>query len=337
VSSFSVVIPTYRRADTLRLVLDALGRQQDAPQFEVIVVDDGSGDGTADLLASYRPAYPYRSFAQPNSGPAAARNRGVREAGGGLILFLGDDTVPEPRLLAVHAAAHREPRRWPVAVLGYTTWPTERRVSPFLHHINEYGLQFGYGLIDDPESVPFNFFYTSNISLSRRLLLEQDLFDTSFPHAAWEDIELAYRLVRTGMRILYRPEAIARHHHEITFASFRSRQEKAGEAAAIFFAKHPELGNFLGVPQALSLSPRQGPGEALLPLWAALAERWELPGGRRAIEHVLRADYLRGLNRGLQRQGWSLAHPPPIPSPAGDAVTFAEVRPRRRGSPTFGS
>lgn len=302
--SFSVVIPTFRRCGTLFSVLEALGEQEAAPPFEVVVVDDGSGDETPRRLAAYRPAYPFRHFTQENAGPAAARNHGVREAAGRIVLFLGDDTVPEPALLSVHAAAHAEKRPFPVAVLGYTTWPRGTRVSPFLHHINEYGLQFGYRLITDPENVPFNFFYTSNVSLPRERLLSAGLFDTTFPHAAWEDIELAYRLMRRGMRMLYRPAAVARHHHDITFASFRRRQEKAGEAAAIFYAKHPELGAFLAVPQALALSEKSaGPFERLLPAWAALAERHAVPGSRRALDRVLRDDYLRGLKRGLEESG----------------------------------
>jgi glycosyltransferase involved in cell wall biosynthesis len=296
---FSVVIPTYRRPETLFPVLDALGRQTDPPEFEVVVVDDGSGDDTAERLAAYRPPYRFRFFSQKNGGPASARNRGVREARGRIVLFLGDDTVPEPALLAVHGRAHAERRPHPIAVLGYTTWPRDLRVSPFLHQINEYGLQFGYGLIRDPEQVPFNFFYTSNVSLPRELLLEAGLFDTSFPHAAWEDIEVAYRLMQRGMRMLYRPEAVARHHHDITFASFRRRQEKAGEAAAIFYRKHPELGDFLAVPQAKLLPERRTLTERFLPVWAARAERRSLPGARRALESVLRHDYLRGLKRGL--------------------------------------
>ena len=301
--SFSVVIPTFRRPETLFPVLDALGRQAAPPEFEVVVVDDGSGDDTPERLSAYRPAYPFRFFSQENGGPASARNRGVREARGRIVLFLGDDTVPEPPLLAVHGKAHGEPRMHPIAVLGYTTWPRDLRVSPFLHQINEYGLQFGYGLIRDPEQVPFNFFYTSNVSLPRELLLEAGLFDTSFPHAAWEDIEVAYRLMQRGMRMLYRPEAVARHHHDITFASFRRRQEKAGEAAAIFYRKHPELGDFLAVPQAKLLPERRTLAERFLPVWAARAERGALPGARRALERVLRDDYLRGLKRGLAAAG----------------------------------
>ncbi len=299
-TAFSVVVPTFERPGTLFEVLEALGRQAGSPEFEVIVVDDGSRDTTPERLRAFSPVYPFRFLHQSNAGPAAARNRGVEAARGRLILFLGDDIVPEPDLLAVHAAAHAEPRPHPVAVLGYTTWPRGRRVSPFLHHINEYGLQFGYGLIEDRESVPFNFFYTSNVSLPRALLKSAGLFDTTFPHAAWEDIEAAYRMMRMGMRILYRPAAVARHHHDITFASFRRRQEKSGEAAAIFYEKHPELADFLAVPQALGFREDGAFKSGLLSWWAALSERWEVPGGRWALDRVLQNDYLRGLNRALK-------------------------------------
>jgi len=305
VTEFSVVVPTYRRPDTLFRVLDGLGAQTSPPDFEVVVVDDGSGDGTAERLLAYRAPYPLRCFSQENSGPARARNRGVEEARAPIVLFLGDDTVPEPQLLAVHGRAHAERPGRSVAVLGYTTWPGGRSVSPFLHHINEYGLQFGYALISDTESVPFNFFYTSNISLPRRLLVDAGLFDTTFPHAAWEDIEIAYRLTKEGMKILYRPEAVARHYHDITFRSFRRRQEKSGEAAAIFFERHPELGEFLGVPQALTFENGDSTREKIRAWWASLAQRWDLPGVRRALDRVLRDDYLRGLSRGLAERGWS--------------------------------
>jgi glycosyltransferase involved in cell wall biosynthesis len=284
--SFSVVIPTFRRAETLFPVLDALAAQLEPPEFEVVVVDDGSGDDTLPRLRSYRPPYPFRFFSQENAGPATARNRGVREARGAVVVFLGDDTVPEPPLLSIHARTHAEKRPQPVAVLGYTTWPLGLRVSPFLHHINEYGLQFGYGLIHDPEEVPFNFFYTSNVSLPRDLLLEVGLFDTSFPHAAWEDIEVAYRLMQRGLRMVY--------------------QEKAGEAAAIFYRKHPELGDFLAVPLARTPAPRETLANRFFSMWASLAERSEIPGTRWAVDRVLKEDYLRGLRRGLAEDGGSI-------------------------------
>ena len=293
----SVVIPTYNRLEILPRVLRALAAQEEtAGGFEVVVVDDGSSDGTADFLRSHRPPYPFRAFSQANTGPAGARNRGVGESAGEIVVFLGDDTVPESEFLRRHEEAHRARADRKIAVLGYTTWPRDRRVTPFLHHINEYGLQFGYELIRDPENVPFNFFYTSNISLPRAAFDRCGLFDTTFPDAAWEDIELSYRLSREGYVIVYEPRAVVRHHHDITFSSFRRRQERSGRAAAIFYGKHPELADFLGVGLA-----RSGPVRIRrwTTLWASLCERWEIPGGRRAIDRVLTGDYLRGLRASL--------------------------------------
>lgn len=296
----SVIIPTHDRLDVLPEVLQALERQEEPPEFEVLVVDDGSQPATAEFLRAWRPRYPHRVLSQSPSGPAVARNAGVRAAAGRWVAFLGDDTVPRPDWLRAHRRAHRERGEGDLAVIGYTGWHPRMRRTRFLDYINEHGLQFGYALIEDRERVPFNFFYTSNVSLPRELLLEVGLFDTSFPHAAWEDIEVAYRLMQRGMRMLYRASAVARHHHEITFASFRRRQEKAGEAAAIFYRKHPELGDFLAVPLARQPPSRATLSRHLFPLWAALAERSELPGARWALDRVLKEDYLRGLRRGLE-------------------------------------
>src|SRR5690349_427868 len=102
---FSIVIPTYNRIDMLQRVLDALRTQIDAPPFEIVVVNDGSTDSTDSVLAS-RTDIIYRS--QTNSGPGRARNHGVTLAKGRFVVFIGDDTVPEPRFLAEHARIHRE-------------------------------------------------------------------------------------------------------------------------------------------------------------------------------------------------------------------------------------
>ena len=169
--------------------------------------------------------------------------------------------------------------------------------------------------------MPFNFFYTSNVSLPRELLLEAGLFDTSFPHAAWEDIEVAYRLMQRGMRMLYRPEAVARHHHDITFASFRRRQEKAGEAAAIFYRKHPELGRLPG------RAPGQAPARAAglspsdcFPCWAARAER---ASASRA--HAGRSSGCSATTTSEASSAASRRREPPRHSPRDDALTCAEV------------
>lgn len=250
--SASVVIPTHDRQDALKQVLRALDEQAvpKGAAVEVIVVDDGSRDGTWKWLRRRAATGVVRAFRQPGSGPARARNRGVAEATGDVVLFLGDDTVPESEWLLNHLEEHRvhglEPPR---AVVGYTSFPPEAD-GPFSRWINEAGAQFGYLLIEDPEDMPFNFFYTSNVSLPRRVLSSLGGFREDFPAAAWEDIELAYRGAGEGLRLTYRPRARVVHHHRIDPPAFRRRQRTAGGSAAIFAGLHPELAGFLGVERA---------------------------------------------------------------------------------------
>jgi GT2 family glycosyltransferase len=293
---FSVVIPTYNRLDMLLRVLDALQKQVDAPSFETIVINDGSKDDTDRVLRG-RNGIIYR--AQENSGPGRARNYGVTLAKGRFVIFIGDDTVPEPRFLAEHARVHRESNNDPlVACLGYTGWPPSQRVTAFMDYINDFGLQFGYQLIRDGEIVPFNFFYTSNISIDRELLARHP-FDTTFPSAAWEDIELAYRMDRLGLKIRYNASAVTRHHHPMTVDSFARRQYTVGKSGAIFYRKHPELGHFLGVHELETRRLADARQLEKLRWKARLGERFRLLARPKVFEQLMREHYLRGLRDGL--------------------------------------
>jgi glycosyltransferase involved in cell wall biosynthesis len=297
---FSVVIPTYNRLDMLLRVVDALERQVDAPPFETIVINDGSKDDT-DRAMSQRAGITFRT--QPNGGPGRARNHGVSLASGRFVIFIGDDTVPEPRFLAEHARTHRDSGDDAlVAVLGYTGWPAGERVTAFMDYINDYGLQFGYKLIQDGDVVPFNFFYTSNISIDRQLLVEQP-FDTTFPSAAWEDIELAYRLDAKGLKIRYNASAVTRHYHPMSVDTFARRQYTVGKSGAIFFRKHPELGHFLGVHELESRTLADERRLARLRRSARLGERFRFLARNGAFETLMREHYLRGLRDGLAEAG----------------------------------
>ena len=294
---FSVIIPTYNRIDVLPEVLAALEAQENAPGFEVVVVDDGSTDGSSRWLAKRSFRIPVEVVSQRNRGPAAARNRGVQQASGCRVAFLGDDTVPSKGWLAAHHRACRaRPAAEKSAILGYTGWHPRMRLNPFLRYINEYGLQFGYALIDEPDNVPFNFFYTSNVSLPRDLLSEE-LFDLRFPYAAWEDIELSYRLMQRGLRLIYAREATVAHDHPTTIERFTQRQEKAGYSAVVFYLLHQELGSFLGIgpggPPPLPSPRRQGWEEWLARTLQKLPVRTP-----RLWENVLRYHYISGLHRG---------------------------------------
>lgn len=296
VPEVSVVIPTHNRLPVLTEVLSALVRQEGAPPFEVVVVDDGSTDGTAEWLRSRSFDLTLRVFSQENRGPAAARNTGVAVSAGRWVAFLGDDTVPAVGWLAAHRATHRRHGDGPhLAVIGYTGWHPRMRLNPFLRYINDHGLQFGYALIRDPEDVPFNFFYTSNLSLSRELLLAEP-FDLRFPYAAWEDIEVAYRLKKRGLHLVYESTARVAHDHPTDLARFAARQERAGYCAVVFYRLHPELGAFLGLgpggPPPLPDGARQRRRErlvrALQKVPLALPRLWE---------DVLRFHYVLGLHR----------------------------------------
>jgi len=294
---FSVVVPTHNRIDVLPEVLGAAENQAGAPTYELLVVDDGSSDGTEDFLARRPWRVPAQVLLQPNRGPAAARNLGLRAARGRWAAFLGDDTVPAADWLARHREAHRKRGdAASVAVLGYTQWHPRISRRPFLEYINEYGLQFGYSIIPNPEEVPFNFLYTSNLSMLRERLLEEP-FDEAFPYPAWEDIETGYRLFRRGLRLVFERQAVAFHDHPTSLRRFYERQERAGYSAVVFFERHPELGGFLGLgpqgPPPLPSRWRQRWREQL-----AEALQWTPARTPRLWEETLRFHYVRGLRRG---------------------------------------
>ncbi|REJ74637.1 MAG: glycosyltransferase family 2 protein [Acidobacteria bacterium] len=343
--SVSVVVPSHNRRDVLLEVLEAVCAQQGAPPYELVVVDDGSTDGSDEAARGFarqrqrargcagEPGGPLDVLvlSQPNRGPAAARNRGVEAARGRLVAFLGDDTVPSKGWLAAHLAARARPAAeraeaagQVVGTIGYTGWHRRMRDDRFLRYINEHGLQFGYALIDDADQVAFNFFYTSNLVLPRSALLEFP-FDLRFPYPAWEDIELAYRLRQgPGLRLLYVPEATVEHDHPTTIARFCRRQEKAGYCATVFHRLHPELAGFLGLgdggPPALPWRPRQAVLEVLARGLQKFGYGWPT-----LWEEVLRYHYVRGLHRGWRDRESPLAEAArgesaPVADFAGDAA-----------------
>jgi len=301
----SVVVPTFDRLRDLKRVVRVVFDQISdlGSPGEIVVVDDGSSDGTGEWLDNRASDFGLTVIHQDNAGPARARNRGVEASKGEVVLFLGDDTVPQPGWLRAHLEAHRiEDSGRPMAVLGYTSFPAEED-SPFLRWINEHGAQFGYALIEDPTDVPFNFFYTSNISLPRQVFEGLGGFREDFPAAAWEDIEFAYRAVESGMFLRYLPRARTIHHHRIRVSSFCRRQETSGRSAAIFSTLHPELEGFLGVPCVgrrpwLTILERP-----FLRTWIAVGEIFHGVADGRICRRLLDGHYLQGLAAGLRGLG----------------------------------
>ncbi len=142
----SVVVPTHNRKDKLSACLDALERQTVLPQeFEVIVVDDGSTDGTREALASRRFPFAVRYIRQEASGPAAARNLGIAESSGEHVLLIGDDILADERLIEEHLLGHAANPDPDTAILGHIEWPVSMKPNAVMEYVcGDAKLQFAY-------------------------------------------------------------------------------------------------------------------------------------------------------------------------------------------------
>ena len=234
-SSLTVIIPTYNRRSVLAKALEAY-RGQSFPELisELLVVDDGSTDGTDSLVRGFSSTVPFpvRYLWQGNKGPAAARNLGIREARSKLVLFTDSDIIPEHGLVEQHLDWHNRNSEITAAVLGYVTWSPEVKATPFMHWYGENAL-FAYRLLRGKREADFRFFYTCNLSLKREFLQTCGYFDEDFKSAAYEDSELGYRLNKKGLQILYNCRAIAYHHQFFTFeeACRKAADNTAGETS----------------------------------------------------------------------------------------------------------
>jgi GT2 family glycosyltransferase len=249
----SVIVPTRNRRDKLAACLDALARQSILPQeFEVVVVDDGSTDGTAEWLEQRTSPFRLRCVRQQGQGPAAARNLGVERAEGELVLFIGDDIYAGDRLLEEHLLAHASNPSPGTAVLGHIDWPDGMTPNAVMDYAcGDAMRQFAYSYIPTAPALDHRFFYTSNISLKRQFLADAAAagirFDSAFYHAAFEDSELAYRLIPRGLHIQYGPAARVSHDHWMDLDSFMERERRAGAMAVVFYRKHPGFDEHLQV------------------------------------------------------------------------------------------
>jgi glycosyltransferase involved in cell wall biosynthesis len=245
----SVIMPCYNREYDLRRVLEAYDQQDNTLPFELIAVDDASIDHTYELLNSYRPKH-YSLIIErqaTNQGPAAARNRGIALAQAPLILFVGDDILPTTGFLRQHIEAHTLHPDLTTVILGCTTWPADITMNTLMAHIDGVGAQqFSYHYLREGQEYDFRHFYTSNISIKTKFLKSlEHWFDTDFTYAAFEDAELAYRLSKKGLQILYVSAPLAYHYHYHTIWTFSKRQYVAGLMACVLVKKHPELSSLI--------------------------------------------------------------------------------------------
>jgi len=291
----SVVIPTRDRRVALAETLDGLARQETGElRWEVVVVDNGSGDGTpvwARERAARHPV-PLTVLEEPTPGPAAARNAGLRAARGAVVFFLGDDMAPAAiDLVAGHARLHAQRPEELYGVLGRATWRPDRPVTAFMHWLEHGGPQFRFASLPPGPVDPAAFLATPNVSLKTSLLRAVGGFDARFPHAAVEDVELGTRLADRGLILDFHPELLVLHDHPTTLAGSLARMHRIGRSGALLNAVHPGRAH-PGAPVP-SEGWRARALSAAVPVAAALV-RPRLPGVlRRRAWDVLHADAYR--------------------------------------------
>jgi glycosyltransferase involved in cell wall biosynthesis len=258
----SLVIPTYNRREMLRLTLQSITRQDLArDQFEVIVVDDGSTDGSSDVVAAFAGGLNVSCLRQDHQGyrVARARNLGLERAQGDTIIFVDSGMLLTSGFVSAHCAAHGGANSEPLVVIGYvhgydfnTTSATAAQWGTVFADVDravaawEAAKQRGdarevlYGSIADGLDrlpAPWSLFWTTNVSVSRRLLMEAGGFDETFVSWGMEDIELGYRLWKSRARFLLSRKAAGIHfpHERDNAANLRSHRQNR----RTFFHKHP--------------------------------------------------------------------------------------------------
>jgi GT2 family glycosyltransferase len=230
--TLSIIIPTYNRLNSLRLCLAALARQTyPRAELEIIVVSDGSADGTDDYLRQVSPEMGLTPLFQPNGGVAAARNHGLQVAGGEWVLFIDDDVVAEQNLVAEHMATQRR-NHDDAIVLGPLLIPRDMKLAPWVRW-EQLMLNKQYNdMIAGHWGPTARQFYTGNVSIRHEHLLRAGGFDISFRRA--EDVELGYRLAAMGLHFVFNPQAIAYHYAERSFKSWLQIPYAYGRNDVIF-------------------------------------------------------------------------------------------------------
>jgi glycosyltransferase involved in cell wall biosynthesis len=192
----TVLIPTYNSLASLKRCLAAL-REQSSPDFEIVVVDDGSQDGTADYLKGLKWHRLKWQRLSENQGRSAARNQAIALAEAPLLLFLDSDMVVCNDFVAAHLHFHRQ---------HGAGWIGQGRVIISHDYAN-------------PTLTPFSpwtdasraFFATGNVSVAKVAVENAGGFDLAFRHYGWEDLELGLRLRQQGLKSRPVPEALGYH------------------------------------------------------------------------------------------------------------------------------
>jgi GT2 family glycosyltransferase/peptidoglycan/xylan/chitin deacetylase (PgdA/CDA1 family) len=294
---FSIVVPTYRRRDVVTASVRALTRQEGAAPFEVIVVVDGSDDGSAEALRALRVPFPLSVVEQPNRGRAAACNRGAAAAAGELLLLLDDDMEADPRLLAEHERSHAEGAD---VVLGHIPLHPDSPPGFLADAVGRWAERRAALLESSGGPPPLEELLTGQMSLRRETFARLGGFDDAFTRGGafgGEDLDLGRRLSAAGCAIVFNPKAVSRQRYVVRPRQYLRQWREAGRSDVLLARKHPQETERI-FRRRLSASERIVWRRLRLPLrWAVLALASVGPQGPRTTRWFYRVrdlEYHRG-------------------------------------------
>ncbi|HEX7290470.1 MAG TPA: glycosyltransferase, partial [Conexibacter sp.] len=236
------MIATRDRVTLLRRVVDAV--QQDPDTAEIVVVDDGSTDGTADMLRSVAASGPPLHVVRKEGvGPSGARQAGVEAARGELVLLLDDDVVPQPGLVSRHTAALRADRT--CVTLGYSplVLPARRGAgdAAVVAYARDYERRRARWERGDAPIL--HNLWGGNVGLWREAALAVGLSSPAFagPGAFHEDRDFGLRAERAGLHGVFDAALRADHHHRRDVRAALADAERRGAGLVRLHREHPEL------------------------------------------------------------------------------------------------
>lgn len=240
---FDVIIPTFNNAGVLPYTLDALFAQ-DVPDgwgVHIIISDDGSTDDTVSVANRWCLGCKRCRVVQgAHTGAAGARNRGLKEAKGDVVFFLGADNILRPGAIAAHINFHSKYPEPEVGALGFVRWDPRCEPTPLMEWMMHGGPQNDYDSLLGVKSVsPAHGFYAANISFKASMVGE-DLFSEEFEAYGWEDLEAGCRLARAGVVLRVLEAARALHWHHYSVADIVYRQYQVGRGLVKYQQLHPE-------------------------------------------------------------------------------------------------
>lgn len=229
ISSVSIVIPAYNCSKTITKVIES-ALNQTFGHCEVIVVDDGSTDNTAQVIKNF-PQVKY--IYQENGGPAKARNRGLKESNNEIVFFTDSDCVAHSDWIEL-AIKHFYDEQVAVVCGSYGIANKESLLARCIH---DEILYRHHNLVSDYPKV----FGSYNFGIRKKVFLQVGGFNEGYRNASGEDNDLSYKIINAGYKIFFEKDALVDHCHPTALKKYLKEQYRHGFWRVKMYRDHPTM------------------------------------------------------------------------------------------------